>query len=359
VSAAFEIVCRDTDPEWLAERRKLVTGTVAPQLLGVHRYGSLLSSYIRMRKGAPTQDDVDALNNRETLDWGTDQQESIIRNLRRRLKLDAHPENVLLRSTRHPWAGVTLDGWVRPMKPVERLAGDFPFEVKTTRSPVIAELWADGIPDHVDAQVQHQMLVTDAPKSLVGVTLFGAPPLFIWVDRDEERIGQLIERGEAFWKRVQDGDPPDPDGSEEDDRSVDVAATAGKTVELGIDAFLMTEEIAELAGQRKALEKREKELKQKIRLMMGNAERGNLPGENVGAWKVITRNTRAKLVVKNQGALPMVVIGDRLDTLGARLREIVIDESVGVMAAAKALEGLDVSVKGTEARTTSHIRKVK
>lgn len=354
-SSAFTVVCLDSDPQWQEERRKLVTGTIAPQLLGVHRYGSLLSSYLRMR-GAPSDDDVDAVNNREILDWGTDQQDSIIRNLKRRLGLDARPFKALLRSTLHPWAGCTIDGLVQVDD--ERL----PFEVKTTRSPPVAELWKDCVPDFVDAQVQHQMLITGAPRSLVAASLFGAPPIFQWVERNEERIDALVAAGREFWARVERGDPPDPDGSDDDDRAVDVSRESGKVVELDIEAVTLTERIAELSAEIGFLTREKKEAQQKIRLMMGDAERGNLPGDGLGGWKVIERRTAASRVVENRGDFASS-IAERLDAAGARVRRFVLEaaqeDDPGIMAIAKALEGCDVRVEDAPEKTSSHIRKVK
>jgi len=150
MTAPYEFVCDDSDPMWLEHRRSMITGTVAPQLLGLNRFGSLLETYAEMRMGVSADDaDEDA---RIRMDWGSDQQDAVVMNLQRRLGLAARRTGALLRSTRYPWLGATLDAWVVADErvPIQCPAGtQLPFEVKTTRSRHAAEEWEDDVPADV------------------------------------------------------------------------------------------------------------------------------------------------------------------------------------------------------------------
>lgn len=287
----FAVVCYDSDPEWMDARRSLVTGSVAPHLLGVGRFGSLLGSYMRMRNVA--QDDFTP-EHRAIMDWGTDQQDAIVANIRRRLGLEAIRTGALLRSRHYPWMGCTLDGWVRTSP--KRA----PFEVKTTRSRDAAEAWDEGVPVDVVPQVQQQLLVTGAERALVAAVVFGAPPAFTWVERDEGMIGELIERSREFYERVERADPPPPSGSKDDTQHIEalVERQAGKSVELDIEAVVLAEDLATLEEQKKAIDRRIMEHKQKLIRKLGDAEIGRMPG---GSGSVTYKSQVRKGYVKVGG----------------------------------------------------------
>lgn len=328
----FEVVCTDDDPQWHAERRRLVTASVAPILLGVNRFGSKLGTYLRMREGADPEEI--SPERRVLMDWGTDQQDAIVANMRRRLDLEAVRTGALLRSTVYPWIGCTLDGAVRsglrsedlPADPIEwlRRGAAAPFEVKTTRSRTAAETWDEGVPEDVLPQVQTQLLVTGAERALVAAVVFGAPPAYAWIDRDEEMIAEIVRSSRDFFERVERGEPPEPDGSEEDDRAVDELAgerQAGKSVELDIEAVVLAEELATLEDRKKELDRQIRERKQKLVRKLGDAEEGILPGDpggrityretvRKGSVKVVglARDAVQEAIVEEFGMLPHVKI---------------------------------------------------
>ena len=283
---SFDVICKATDDRerWLAERLKGLTATVAPQLLGVHRWGSLLGTYLHYRNPEVSEPTEDML-------WGRDRQLAVIQNMGRRLGVKARESEELVRSKDYPWMLATLDGWVVPALSAENIGPEpLPFEVKATRHPRAAEDWADGVPPHVNAQVQWQLAVTGKPRALVAVTIMGAPPVYAWVDRDQHMIGNLMQAGTAFWTDIQDGCPPDPDGTDaagDSVRDMNGEIEEGKTIELGIDAVTLTEEWAQCAKLRLELEKAGKALKQQIDLLVGDATIGVLPGEDMGRWKRI------------------------------------------------------------------------
>ncbi len=290
----FEIVCHDTDPQWLEERRRLVTGSVAPQLLGVNRFGSLLGTYLRMREGADPEEI--APDRRAAMDWGTDQQDAIVTNIRRRLELQARRTGALLRSTVYPWIGCTLDGWVADRAGGGDFEGELPFEVKTTRSRDASELWDEGVPVDVVPQVQTQLLVTGAPRALVAAVIFGAPPAFTWVERDDGMIEAIVRTSRAFYERVERGEPPPPDGSKDAGEALaGLPREAGKTVELDIEAVVLAEDLANLKAAQKERERRIRELEQKLIRKLGDAEVGRLPGGGSMTYRETTRRGFVKV----------------------------------------------------------------
>ena len=291
MTAPYEFVCDDSDPMWLEHRRSMITGTVAPQLLGLNRFGSLLETYAEMRMGV-TADDADE-DARIRMDWGSDQQDAVVLNLQRRLGLAARRTGALLRSTRYPWLGATLDAWVVADErvPIQCPAGtQLPFEVKTTRSRHAAEEWEDDVPPDVRAQVQTQIIVTGAPGALVGAVVFGAPPAFAWLERDDAMCDRIIDESKKFYDRVQRGDPPPPSGAPDDAQALErIAGQREGATELDIEAVRLVEELGVYEGEAARIKTEIDRRKQLLIRALGSAEEGLLPGGGALTYRAQTR----------------------------------------------------------------------
>lgn len=286
---SYRVLCMSGDPEWQEHRSGLVTGTVAPSLLGVQRFGSLLGHYARMRGEYVEEPSAET---EARWQWGHDQEESVIRNVAGRLGLKARKANVLLQSVEWPWMGCTLDAWI------EVDGSEVPFEIKTTAARGASDKWEDGAPADVVAQVQQQMLVTGADRCLVAVVLFGQPPLYTWVDRDDEMIERLVVEGRKLSDMVANGTPPAPDGS--DDAGVVLSARkrdAGSTIDLDIDAANLVLLLDEAEAASKAASAEVKRLKQELIVELMDSETGLLPG----GGRVTFKEQRRAGSVKVQG----------------------------------------------------------
>jgi len=231
----------------------------------------------------------------------------VVQNIARGLGLRANRTGALLRSKVWPWLGCTLDGWVEnPERSENAVTGlrdlYVPFEVKTTRSRTAAEDWEEGVPPDVVPQVQAQLAVTGASRALVAAVVFGSPPAYAWVERDEPMIERIAEAAREFWERVERGDPPEPNGSDDDTAAVEELVgprEAGKVVKLDIEAVVMAEDLATLEDRKKAADRKIRELKQKLVRKLGDAEEGVLPGDPGG--RITYRETVRKGYVKIAG----------------------------------------------------------
>ncbi|HTU64282.1 MAG TPA: hypothetical protein VMF89_37710, partial [Polyangiales bacterium] len=101
---------------------------------------------------------------------------------------------------------------------------------------------------------------------------------------------QIIAAGNEFWSRVQEQEPPAPDGSESSEQAVRALARErdedlDHRVELGADMVVVADELEQVQWQikdahatSKALDAKRKQLQQKIRLAMGGAKYAELEG---------------------------------------------------------------------------------
>lgn len=86
-------------------------------------------------------------------------------------------------------------------------------EIKTV-SPFKAKEWgeqqSDEIPVHYAAQAMHALMITGRALCVFGV-LIGADDFRIYrIERDDVTIAAIRAKEIAFWKRVQDRNPPEP-----------------------------------------------------------------------------------------------------------------------------------------------------
>lgn len=92
-------------------------------------------------------------------------------------------------------------------------AGGENIEIKTV-SPFKAKEWgeqqSDEIPVHYAAQAMHALMITGRALCVFGV-LIGADDFRIYrIERDDVTIAAIRAKEIAFWKRVQDRNPPEP-----------------------------------------------------------------------------------------------------------------------------------------------------
>lgn len=267
----FETLCDSTDRgRWLAMRRSGIGASEAAVLVGEHSRMTL-ARLVAEKRGLFGDDD----ETKEFLEWGLRLEPVIIdaySSARYAGRLSRRAGK-LLRSTAHPWALATLDGWT--LHPDH---GPIPLELKTT--DWARDAWENGTPPDYWWQAQHQALVTGAP--CVSVACMLGPHKLVWEDvpRDEAAIRRLILRGPEVMRLIaSDEDPPGPYDMAtfralwpEDD---------GTSIELDERFASLDREREELLEVRKSAEKRLDAINDEIRAELKSATEGFLPGGRV------------------------------------------------------------------------------
>lgn len=187
---------------WLAQRAFGVGASESPILLGLVNYSDPLTLYAEKRGEVAHEEPED----RQLLDWGTDCQDSVIRYLHRQTELKIERTVAMYRSTQYPWMTCTPDGIVDG-------TGE-PVEVKVQTYGYDEDEWQDGIPEKFRVQCQHQMIVLGKRRNLFGCTIWGKPPIWCWYEWDQVLANRIIQVTKRFWQCVQDGTPPESNGSD-------------------------------------------------------------------------------------------------------------------------------------------------
>lgn len=258
---------------WLEARRTMVTASDVSVLFGLNPWRDPLGLYIDKLGMRPDSEQSEAM------EWGLRLEDPIAKAFAEKTGRAVVPCGLLLRSTMHPVIGATLDYWQ------ERNGDLLPLEIKTANVSKAAQ-WAEGVPPYYMPQVQAQMIVTGARAASVAVLIGGQS--FAWCDvaRDDAMCAEIVKLAEAFWRRVEQREPPDPSGTPSDSaalRALYPVEEIGKVVNLGQDAVDLTAELAVVQGRIKGAQADERRIRQQLQSLIGDAERGVLPGD-LGSW---------------------------------------------------------------------------
>lgn len=283
------------EAEWLHWRTTVVTSTESPALFGASPY---LTRFELWHNKAGTQ--VTEFSDNDRIKWG------------RRL------EPVIAR-------GIAEDqGWlIEPLKDFalwtdERIGSSFDFKVICpVRGPGVLEIknvdglefvkkWADlgagmEAPDHIEIQLQHQLMVGEFEWGCIGAMVGGNRPVLIIRERDDKVCRGLQQAIKEFWRSVDAKEPPAPDFLEDADaiRMLYAYAKPGSVLEAKDNkriADLCAECIDAMAAE-KAGKERKDAAKAELLTLIGDAEKVLADGYTISAGLVgpaeIPAHTRA------------------------------------------------------------------
>lgn len=268
-----EILPFTTEEAWLAARARDLTSTESAALFGMSPYMTQFELWHRKKTGV-----VPAFEAGERVKWGNHLEAAIARGI------------------------AEQQGWeIRPMKeymrlPDLRIGASFDFvitnhpsgepahlEIKNLDYIAFKQNWVkneDGSIDaaeHIELQVQHQLLVSGFPRAYIGALVGGNRGLVLERPRDEPVIAGLKARIAEFWASIDSGAEPPPVFPEDAQAIIDAMrySEPGKLVDATSDG-----EIAELcaayreaASRAKNAEEDKKVAQAKLLMRIGDAER--------------------------------------------------------------------------------------
>jgi len=189
---------------FLAERRTGIGGSDAAVVCGMSPWKTALELYHEKRGEIP-----DDKEESERMYWGTTL-EAVIADHFARENDALLEERDIMRHQDYPFLIVHMDRAILTFRGED--CTHFPgyLEIKTADAFLKKE-WMDGPPAHYQLQLQHGLMVSGWTWGAVAV-LIGGNTYKQWTfERDDTLISSLIQLEMDFWRRVQAGNPPDPD----------------------------------------------------------------------------------------------------------------------------------------------------
>ena len=198
--------------EWLEKRRSYITSSDAAAILNLSRYKSALEVYADKVLDAAAEDEPEYVKIGKL-------QEPVIAKLYSNATDRAllyKGDYDLVSSKEYPFMAATPDRyWVKTEAQWEWNSFVGVIGIVELKNVVgfKRDDWLEEPPLMFQVQLQHQLIVCGLKKGSFGVLFNGNS--FGWVDQDlNGRFADyLIEQEKAFWQRVQERRPPEPDAS--------------------------------------------------------------------------------------------------------------------------------------------------
>jgi putative phage-type endonuclease len=267
--------------EWLQIRKQGIGSSDAAAAVGLSPYKSQLELWMEKTGRDGNLPKTDPSDETSPAYWGTLLEPIVAAHYTRRTGHRVRRINAVLQHAREPWALANIDREVVGSPDVQIL------ECKTAGLNG-ARLWRDGVPEHVQLQVHHQLAVTGKQAADVAVLVCGQELRIHRIMRDEALIARLLDLERAFWGYVQEDREPPADGSDSADQALRCLypRDAGAVLDLRGDEQ-MSELFTSLLATREELAAttaREALLKQQIQQRMGEASRALFAAGEV-SWK--------------------------------------------------------------------------
>lgn len=266
------------------KRRRGIGGSDVAALCGLNKYKTAYQLYLEKRgELAPDYSD------NERMRFGRRLEKPIADEFAFRSGRKIWRQRRTIRHREHKFLLANIDRWQER----DGITGVYEGKNANERQ---RKIWLDGgVPEGYYLQLQHYLMVTDCPFGTFGV-LFGGNEFHAFdVERDEETIGNMLAVELDFWRRVQEGDPPDfafgEAGAALVKRMHAKAIPAKDHLFEGPEAEGKIRRLLQLREVIKDREVQLEDLETWIKFQMGDAEFGLFPGLVKFSWKNGTRKS--------------------------------------------------------------------
>ncbi len=273
--------------EWLDLRRKGIGGSDAAAILGLNPWKTPMDVWLE--KTGEFEDDP---GENEKMYWGNVLEDIVAREFTARTGLKVRRRNAILKHKDRPFMIANVDRLV-----IGHKAG---LECKTA-GQYAAEDWEMGLPDYYMPQLQHYMAVTGYPVWYVAVLIGGQEFKYYKITRDDYFIRDLVQAEVEFWRLVETRTPPPVDGtkaSTELIKKLYPEAEKGKEIQLPFEAFELIQQYERACEEEKQIQLLKDEAANRLKDMLGMAERGSIHGRQVIWQNVVSKRLNTKSLQK-------------------------------------------------------------
>ena len=256
---------------WLEERRRGIGGSDVAAILGMSKWKTPLQVYLDKRGESELTPDNDSML------WGRVLEPVIRQQYSERTGRSVRVPEKMLYSLDYPFMLANLDGFTDDHRVLE---------IKTARyGDDWGEPGSDEIPTEYLLQVQHYMAVTGFPVADVAVLIGGSDFRLYEVPSDKELQEMVIQREAEFWRRVVDGEPPEPVTLAE---TIERFGGSSKqsSVEASDDVIMALQALKQAKDEIKAAQDREDAAKAIVLKAMGENEAIVSRGKTLATWKI-------------------------------------------------------------------------
>lgn len=272
--------------KWLELRKNGIGGSDAGVIVGVNPWKNRFQLWMEKTGQAGEQELTE--EQIERMDWGT-RMEPVIADWFEAKTGKKLRRCGMIRNNEYPFMFADVDRLVVGENAI--------VEIKTT-SAFNKDEWADDkLPDSYYCQIQHYMGVGGYDKCYVVCLLGGQKAVIREVARNDEDIAVLIEEEGKFWNDfVVTKTIPEVDASNNCKKLIEKLYPGGEkeVLQIGGEWEAVCEEIEQMKAQIKQLENFIKEKENKLRLQLGNYEKGDCGDYTITFGKITRKSFDSK-----------------------------------------------------------------
>ena len=280
---------------WLAERRKAIGGSDAAAIVGLNDYATPYTVWADKTGRLPEKEDSEAMRQ------GRDLEQYVADRFTEKSGKKTRKVNAIIRNPAYPFASANIDRDI--------VGEDSGLECKTTSVLNLRKFKDGDFPANYYVQAVHYLAITEYSRWYVGVLILNQGFFIYQLTRFENdtcpewcessvyvsgaEIAALMGAEADFWNLVENGTPPDVNGSKADSQAL--AAIYGESVNNTEPVWLAGHETTvhrylALKDQIGSLEDELEQLKQALQLELKENERGQID-DFVITWKKQSSST--------------------------------------------------------------------
>lgn len=263
---------------WLALRQQGIGSSDAAAAIGLSPYKSPLALWLEKTRRKEPED----ISGKDAVVWGTTLEPVLARVYAERTGRKVRRVNAVLQHAEHHFMLANLDREV-----VGCEGGPGVLEIKTAGYHSAVQ-WEYSVPVAYQCQVLHQLAVTGHAWADVAVLIGGQDFRIYRIQRDDDKIADLIEREAAFWQAVETDQQPAPDGSDDAARALQwlFPQDNGDTLDLTESSEFNTlfGDLLAIRQRKEETEAIEARLKQQLQAALGSATSAVFQGGKI-SWK--------------------------------------------------------------------------
>ena len=222
------------------------------------------------------------LSDNEKIRWGILLEDTIAKEFAYRMQKKVRHVNRTLRHREYPFLQGHIDRKIE-----NENAG---LEVKAVGLRQ-SKFWEDGVPDHYQIQVHHYMTISNYDMFYVAALVGGQELKIHTIDRDENMVEKIIEKGSYFWKNHVLTKLPPPPKTTIETALLYPNSEEGKVVYLSKDMNDLPAKYFEKLEEKERIDKEIDVLKTQFQDKMQDASYlEDSEGERVASWPTYYRS---------------------------------------------------------------------
>lgn len=274
----YETIAPTDKRHWLELRAGNINSTEVSALFGANEYLTLFELWHRKKSK-----DLGEIEENRFMKWGTRLQDSIAAGI-------AHDEGFQISR---------FDGYVHD--PEHKIGSSFDFfigddgilEIKNVSEKAFREKWkVDGehieAPLYIEAQVQHQLLLSGRKYTMIGALVGGNQVRLVKRLPDPKVHAAIHKNATSFWSSIEKSEPPAPSFEKDAEfiRQLYSFAEPGKQMDPDAEITQWAASYHAIGLVIKESEEKRKALKAKMLMKLGDAEKCRGEGWSISAGMI-------------------------------------------------------------------------